>query len=151
MSGYTRAARCSNGTRSADRPRLPPTIEGDADSSKPWRGCGRKRDTQSIAFLSSPGTDALDSGEEITNALGRSSVTRNAVDLHILRIQASSSGCGSREFVWASARGPHPSSLDSWICLPPLAGTGRERHFLWSTAKALMVVRVKAPLPRGYS
>lgn len=33
MSGYTRAPRCSSGMRSAHRPRLPPTIDGEADSS----------------------------------------------------------------------------------------------------------------------
>jgi long-chain acyl-CoA synthetase len=43
MSGYSRAPRCSNGTRSAHRPRLPPLIDGDADISNPCRslnGCG---------------------------------------------------------------------------------------------------------------
>ena len=37
MSGYSRAPRCSNGTRSAHSPRLPPPIDGDADMSSPWR------------------------------------------------------------------------------------------------------------------
>ena len=34
----------------------------------PLNGCGRKRDTQSIAFLSTPGIDALYSGDAIMNA-----------------------------------------------------------------------------------
>ena len=55
MSGKIRAPRCSSGTRSAQRPRLPPASEGDAESRSPWRpsnGCGRKREVQSIRFLS---------------------------------------------------------------------------------------------------
>src|SRR5687767_5303631 len=66
MSGYTRAPRCSSGMRSDQRPRLPPTIEGDADMSIPYRrvnGCGLKRDVQSMTFLSTPGIEALYSGD----------------------------------------------------------------------------------------
>src|SRR6185503_3958247 len=54
MSGYTRTPRCSSGTRSAHNPRLPPTIDGDADRSSaclPLNGCGLNRDTQSITFF----------------------------------------------------------------------------------------------------
>jgi hypothetical protein len=43
--------------------RLPPTIDGEAGSSSPWRSLncwGLERDTQSIAFLRTPG------GEETT-------------------------------------------------------------------------------------
>jgi hypothetical protein len=71
MSGKMRAPRCSNGTRSAHSPRLPPTIDGDADSSSPWRpsnGCGRKREVQSMTFLSMPGIDMLYSGDAMMKA-----------------------------------------------------------------------------------
>jgi hypothetical protein len=57
--------------RSDHRPRLPPAIDGDAESRKhclPLNGCGRMRDAQSITFLSTPGIEALYSGEEIMNA-----------------------------------------------------------------------------------
>src|SRR5436190_15270874 len=66
MSGYSRAPRCSSGTRTAHSPRLPPDIDGDADISSPARslnGCGLRRETQSIAFLSTPGIEALFSGD----------------------------------------------------------------------------------------
>src|SRR5687768_4511474 len=66
MSGYTRAPRCSRGMRSDQSPRLPPTIDGDADMSIPYRrvnGCGLKRDVQSMTFLSRPGIEALYSGD----------------------------------------------------------------------------------------
>ena len=59
------------GDAQARTPRLPPTIEGEADSSRAcrsWKGCGWKRETQSTAFLSTPGIEALYSGEQITNA-----------------------------------------------------------------------------------
>jgi hypothetical protein len=62
-----RAPRCSKGTRRAQTPRLPPTIDGDADSSRPcrsWKGCGWQRETQSTAFLSAPGIEALYSGAD---------------------------------------------------------------------------------------
>src|SRR5712692_1613723 len=81
MSGNTHAPRCSKGMRTAHRPRLPPTMDGDAESSKPCRslnGCGRYRDTQSIAFLSSPGIEELYSGETTTKASLASSRRRNA-------------------------------------------------------------------------
>ena len=71
MSGYTREPRCSSGTRSDQRPRLPPTIDGEADSKNaclPLNGCGRNRDTQSIRFFRSPGIDPLYSGDAMTNA-----------------------------------------------------------------------------------
>ena len=67
--------------RSAHRPRLPPAIDGDADISSPWRslnGCGWKRDTQSIAFLSTPGIEALYSGDATTNPWQASSWRRNS-------------------------------------------------------------------------
>ena len=35
MSGYTRAPRCSSGMRNDQSPRLPPTIEGEADINMP--------------------------------------------------------------------------------------------------------------------
>ena len=46
-------------------------MEGEADMSRQWRslkGCGRRRDTQSIAFLRTPGIDPLYSGEATTRA-----------------------------------------------------------------------------------
>ena len=67
----SRAPRCSNGMRSDHSPRLPPTIDGDAESNSacfPLNGCGRKRDAQSTAFFSAPGIDALYSGEAMMNA-----------------------------------------------------------------------------------
>src|SRR5207253_8505781 len=69
----------SSGTRSAHRPRLPPAMDGEADSRSaclPLNGCGRNRDTQSIRFFSSPGIDPLYSGEAMTNPsfeIGRAS------------------------------------------------------------------------------
>jgi hypothetical protein len=80
MSGYTRAPRCSSGTRRAQRPRLPPTIDGDAEISIPCfalNGCGLYRDTQSIAFFRTPGNETLYSGAAITNASTSSSRLRN--------------------------------------------------------------------------
>jgi hypothetical protein len=69
MSGYMRAPRRSKGMRSAQRPRLLPAIDGEAESSRPWRslkGWGRWRDTQSMLFFRAPGSDALYSGEATT-------------------------------------------------------------------------------------
>lgn len=66
--------KCSSGTRSAHRPRLPPIIEGEDETSSAClvlNGCGRTRETQSMAFFSNPGTEALYSGDEITNASQR--------------------------------------------------------------------------------
>src|SRR5438552_4012908 len=66
-----RAPKCSKGTRSAHKPRLPPTIDGEADKRRPCfslNGCGLKRDTQSIEFFNTPGIEALYSGELITKA-----------------------------------------------------------------------------------
>src|SRR5437868_424775 len=57
--------------RSAQRPRLPPTIEGDADSNiacRPLKGCGLKRDTQSMTFFNTPGMDELYSGDAMMTA-----------------------------------------------------------------------------------
>ncbi len=71
MSGKTRAPRCSKGILSDHSPRLPPTIEGEADINKACRslnGCGRNRETQSITFFRRPGIEPLYSGEEIMNA-----------------------------------------------------------------------------------
>jgi hypothetical protein len=45
---------------------------------RPLNGCGRKRDAQSIAFLSTPGTEALYSGEAITKASAASRRSRSA-------------------------------------------------------------------------
>ena len=61
-------------------PRLPPTIEGEADSSacRSWKGCGWKRETQSTEFLSTPGIEALYSGEQTTNASEASSRRRSS-------------------------------------------------------------------------
>jgi hypothetical protein len=50
---------------------LPPAIDGEAESSSPCiskNGCGLKRETQSIEVFSSPGNDAVYSGELITKA-----------------------------------------------------------------------------------
>src|ERR1700737_614426 len=66
-----RAPRCSNGIRSDQRPRLPPAMDGEAESSKPCislKGWGSIRETQSTAFFRTPGMEALYSGEEMTNA-----------------------------------------------------------------------------------
>src|SRR5579862_5991854 len=71
MSGYTRAPRCSSGTRNDQRPRLPPLIDGDADISRhclPLNGCGRIRDVQSITFLRIPGMELLYSGDAMMKA-----------------------------------------------------------------------------------
>src|SRR5215211_3192835 len=57
--------------RSDQRPRLSPAIDGEAESRSPCRplnGCGRKRDAQSIAFLRTPGIEALYSADAMTNA-----------------------------------------------------------------------------------
>ena len=83
MSGYTRAPRCSSGTRRAQSPRLPPAMEGEADMRSPCRplnGCGRIRLAQSMMFLRTPGIDALYSGEAMRNASAASSrsLSRNA-------------------------------------------------------------------------
>jgi hypothetical protein len=67
--------------RRAHSPRFPPDIDGDADISRPARslnGCGLRRDTQSIEFLSTPGIEALYSGEATTNPLQASSRRRNS-------------------------------------------------------------------------
>jgi hypothetical protein len=66
--------------RSDHSPRLPPTIDGDADISSAWRplnGCGRKRDAQSMVFFRYPGTDALYSGLAMMNASAASSRSRS--------------------------------------------------------------------------
>ncbi|MNY34395.1 hypothetical protein D3C86_1687320 [compost metagenome] len=52
--------RASSGIRSAQRPRLPPATDGEAESKKallPSRGTGIDRETQSMAFLSVPGSE----------------------------------------------------------------------------------------------
>src|ERR1700681_1575768 len=78
-----RAPRCSKGIRSDQRPRLPPAMDGEAESSSPClslKGCGSIRETQSIAFFRTPGMEALYSGEEITSAsqLSRRRLTSRA-------------------------------------------------------------------------
>src|SRR5215510_2101113 len=63
--GKTLVPKCSSGIRSDHNPRLPPAIEGDADSSNAClslKGCGRNLDTQSILFLMFPGMEPLYSG-----------------------------------------------------------------------------------------
>src|ERR1043165_7216589 len=75
-----RAPRCSSGTRSAQRPRLPPAIDGDAERRKPClplNGWGRKRDVQSIVFFSAPGIEPLYSGAAMRNASAARSRSRN--------------------------------------------------------------------------
>src|SRR5436190_11600337 len=71
MSGKTRAPRCSNGIRSDHSALLPPPMEGEADINKAWcslNGWGRNLETQSMAFLMSPGIEPLYSGDEIMKA-----------------------------------------------------------------------------------
>ena len=50
------------GILSDQSPRLPPTIEGEADINNACRslnGCGRNRETQSITFFRRPGIEAI--------------------------------------------------------------------------------------------
>src|SRR5688500_3589689 len=71
ISGKTLAPKCSKGILRDHNERLPPTIEGEADSSSACRslnGCGRNLETQSILFFILPGIEALYSGDAIINA-----------------------------------------------------------------------------------
>ncbi len=77
----TRAPRCSSGTRSDHNPRLPSTIEGEADSSmqcRPLNGCGRDREPQSMLLSSIPGIAAFYSGLAMTKASAASSRRRSS-------------------------------------------------------------------------
>src|SRR5439155_17838472 len=110
-----RAPKCSKGTRSAHKPRLPPTIDGEADKRRPCfslNGCGLKRDTQSIEFFSAPGIEALYSGELITKA--------SLVWMHSRNLSAPggnpSSFCTS-----ALYEGVSKSGIDVTSTAPPLA------------------------------
>jgi hypothetical protein len=115
MSGYSLAPRCSSGTRRAHSPRLPPDIDGDADISSPARslnGCGLRRDTQSIEFLSTPGIEALYSGAATTNPLQASRQRRN-----------SSAPSGNPSSYWTSVsyEGVSKSRMDLRSTSPSLA------------------------------
>src|SRR6516165_3834245 len=81
MFGNTFAPKCSSGIRNCQRARLPPAIEGDADITKAClslNGCGRKRETQSMEFLISPGMEPLYSGDEIMKASFANNRLRNS-------------------------------------------------------------------------
>lgn len=87
----------------------------DGDRRMPWsslNGCGLNRETQSMAFLSAPGIDALYSGDEMTKA---SQPTR--------RRRNSSDPGGHVPSSWTSAlyEGASKSDIDAWLTSPPLA------------------------------
>src|SRR4029078_2810731 len=100
--------------RSVHRPRLPPTIDGDADrrsACRSWNGWGWKRETQSTAFLSTPGSEAVYSCEEITKASVAS-----------IRRRSDSAPAGKPVSLCASAlyEGHSKSAIVPWSTVPPL-------------------------------
>src|SRR5437868_11313082 len=79
--GKTLAPRCSKGILKDQSALLPPPIDGDADINKACfalNGCGRNLETQSMAFLISPGIEPLYSGEEIMKASFAKILLRNS-------------------------------------------------------------------------
>jgi hypothetical protein len=78
------------------------------------KGCGLNRDTQSIAFLSSPGIDALYSGDAMTKASESSRRARSA---------SAPLGKPSRSCTSASNDGMSKSVIEARSTVPPFAST----------------------------